>query len=61
MSERGSEIPFSWLMELSEYPFAKQYSWMQDRCIKMSTLDKLCEALDCQPGDILEYEKKSGI
>lgn len=25
------------------------------RAIRMSTLDKLCEALDCQPGDILEY------
>ena len=23
--------------------------------IKFSTLDKICEALDCQPGDILEY------
>lgn len=23
--------------------------------IKFSTLSKLCEALDCQPGDILEY------
>lgn len=25
--------------------------------IKFSTLSKLCEALDCQPGDILEYRK----
>jgi putative transcriptional regulator len=25
------------------------------KALKMSTLDKLCEALDCQPGDILEY------
>ena len=23
--------------------------------IKVSTLAKLCEALDCQPGDLLEY------
>ena len=23
--------------------------------IKLSTLDKLCKALDCQPGDLLEY------
>ncbi|MBQ9113140.1 MAG: helix-turn-helix transcriptional regulator [Clostridia bacterium] len=23
--------------------------------IKFSTLEKICEALDCQPGDILEY------
>ena len=27
------------------------------KALKMSTLDKLCEALDCQPGDILEYQK----
>ena len=23
--------------------------------IRFSTLDALCEALDCQPGDLLEY------
>ena len=28
------------------------------KAIKISTLAKLCEALDCQPGDLLEYEKK---
>ncbi|MBQ8910074.1 MAG: helix-turn-helix transcriptional regulator [Oscillospiraceae bacterium] len=27
------------------------------KALKMSTLIKLCEALDCQPGDILEYKK----
>lgn len=25
------------------------------KAIRFSTLEKLCEALDCQPGDILEY------
>ena len=25
------------------------------KAIKISTLAKLCEALDCQPGDILEF------
>ena len=24
--------------------------------IKFSTLDAICRALDCQPGDILEYQ-----
>ncbi|MBQ8841053.1 MAG: helix-turn-helix transcriptional regulator [Ruminiclostridium sp.] len=24
--------------------------------IRFSTLDAICEALDCQPGDILEYQ-----
>ena len=27
------------------------------KAIKLSTLEKLCEALDCQPGDILEYRR----
>lgn len=26
--------------------------------IRFSTLNAICEALDCQPGDILEYVKK---
>ncbi len=26
------------------------------RAIRFSTLESLCRALDCQPGDILEYE-----
>lgn len=25
------------------------------KAIKLSTLDLICKALDCQPGDILEY------
>lgn len=27
------------------------------KAIKFSTLEKICEILDCQPGDILEYKK----
>ncbi len=27
------------------------------KAIKVSTLLKLCEVLDCQPGDLLEYRK----
>lgn len=27
------------------------------KAIKLSTLAKLCEALNCQPGDILEYRE----
>ncbi|HBV51879.1 MAG TPA: transcriptional regulator [Clostridiales bacterium] len=29
------------------------------RALKISTLAKLCKALDCQPGDLLEYRKES--
>ena len=28
------------------------------KALKVSTLVALCEALDCQPGDILEYRSK---
>lgn len=27
------------------------------RAIRFSTLEAICEALDCQPGDILEFKK----
>lgn len=27
------------------------------KAVKIPTLIKICEALDCQPGDILEYRK----
>ncbi len=30
------------------------------KAIKVSTLARLCEALDCQPGDILEYRRNDG-
>lgn len=29
------------------------------KAIRFSTLDALCKALDCQPGDLLEYEPES--
>lgn len=27
------------------------------RAIRFSTLDKLCDVLDCQPGDLLSYRR----
>ena len=27
------------------------------KAIRFSTLDKICEVLECTPGDILEYKK----
>lgn len=27
------------------------------RAIRFSTLEAICKALDCQPGDLLEYSK----
>ena len=31
------------------------------KALKISTLLKLCEALDCQPGDLLEYRKPENV
>ena len=28
--------------------------------IRFSTLEAICDALNCQPGDILEYDKSAG-
>jgi putative transcriptional regulator len=28
------------------------------RAIRFSTLEAICKALDCQPGDIIEYKNK---
>ena len=29
------------------------------KAIRLSTLEAVCEALDCQPGDIFEYRKNN--
>lgn len=29
------------------------------KAIRFSTLEAICEVLDCQPGDILEYKKEN--
>lgn len=28
------------------------------KAVRFSTLDKICDVLDCQPGDILEYQRE---
>ena len=28
------------------------------KAIRFSTLEAICEVLDCQPGDLMEYRKK---
>jgi putative transcriptional regulator len=30
------------------------------RAIRFSTLEAICSALDCQPGDLLEYQPEPG-
>ena len=30
------------------------------KAVRFSTLDAICRALDCQPGDILEYIPENG-
>lgn len=29
------------------------------KAVKLETLNKICEALDCQPGDLMEWKKES--
>ena len=29
------------------------------RAVRFSTLEKICEVLDCQPGDLLEFKKNT--
>ncbi len=31
------------------------------KAIRFSTLEKICDVLECQPGDILEYQEKKAI
>jgi putative transcriptional regulator len=31
------------------------------KAIRVSTLDAICKALECQPGDILEYQSEGDI
>jgi putative transcriptional regulator len=31
------------------------------RAIRFSTLEAICKALDCQPGDIVEYKRDEAV
>lgn len=31
------------------------------KAVRFSTLDAICDILDCQPGDILEYEREDKV
>lgn len=31
------------------------------KAIRFSTLDKICEVLECKPGDILDYEREEAL
>lgn len=30
------------------------------KAVRLETLDKICQVLDCQPGDLLEYRREDG-
>ena len=32
----------------------------EDKLISLDNVARICRLLDCQPGDILEYEKEAG-
>ncbi|MEH7389329.1 helix-turn-helix domain-containing protein [Bacillus sp. JJ1474] len=46
LTEKGDRKQYVFL------PFAM----LQKQAIRFSTLEAICKALDCQPGDILEYK-----
>jgi putative transcriptional regulator len=46
--ETGLSVPSAYALAKREPPAA----------LKASTLELLCKALDCQPGDLLEYRKR---
>ena len=52
LSELAEQVGIS-LVNLSNLKTGKV------KAIRFSTLERICEVLDCQPGDILEYEKKN--
>ena len=29
--------------------------------IRFSTLEAICDVLDCQPGDLIEFQKEAGV
>ena len=31
------------------------------RAVRFSTLERLCEVLDCQPGDLLEFKREEPL
>ena len=31
------------------------------KAVRFSTLDAICDVLDCQPGDILEYTREGSL
>lgn len=40
---------------------ANNIDWLiKNKDVKVSTINKLCELLDCEPGDILTYTKEKG-
>ena len=53
LTELGSRIDIT-LANLSILKTGKA------RAIRFSTLEAICNALDCQPGDLLEYQIDSG-
>ena len=32
--------------------------WGKAKAVRLSTLESLCKALDCQPGDLLEFQSE---
>ena len=44
-------------MVLQLYYIVFQYFFAKAKAVRFRTLQAICEVLECQPGDILEYRK----
>ncbi|MGG0942062.1 helix-turn-helix transcriptional regulator [Bacillus subtilis] len=49
------EIKKQELMEKTDISSATIAKFNRNEYVSMGVIDKICEALECQPGDLLEY------
>ena len=57
LKERGHNK--AWLRKNGLTPSAVDWL-LKNKDVKMSTIDKLCNLLDCEPADILTFTKDKG-
>ena len=57
MADRKMSLnELSEIVKISNFNLSKLKNW-RISAIRFSTLEAICDALNCQPGDILEYKK----
>ncbi|MFD2673638.1 helix-turn-helix domain-containing protein [Marinicrinis sediminis] len=53
------EIKKTELMKRARISSATMAKLNKNEYVSLEVIDKLCEVLDCQPGDMMEYVKRS--